>query len=252
MTGQDVRPVSDDRLLNGRVLIRQPRRGYRVAIDAVLLAAAVPAHNGEKVAELGCGVGASSLCLLSRVPEARVAGLELQRELFELAQWNRLANGREANFDVWPGSVVELPATFDEGAFDHGFFNPPYLSGEKNSRAPEGEQKLLATHEGPVSLGEWVIAAHKLLRPKGTLTVIHRADRLGDLLEVLTPSFGDIRVFPLWPKAGVPAKRVLVQGRKSSRAPLQLCAGLVLHNIDGDFTNAAESILRDGVGLEIR
>ena len=77
--------VTDDTLLDGRVKLRQPRDGYRVAIDPVLLAAAVPAASGEMVLDVGTGVGAAALCLAWRAPESRVVGLELQRSLGQLA-----------------------------------------------------------------------------------------------------------------------------------------------------------------------
>jgi tRNA1(Val) A37 N6-methylase TrmN6 len=248
----DSQDFSDDRLLNGRVTLRQPRQGYRVAIDAVLLAAAVPAKPGERILELGCGVGASSLCLLSRVPEARVSGLELQQELLDLAFWNASANGKEASLQLIAGSVAELPKSLVRESFDHVFFNPPFLAGGNNGRAPEDKQVQLATREGDISLGQWVRAASGLIKPKGSVTAIHRTDRIGDLLAALEPSFGDFRLFPLWPKARRSAKRILVQARKTSRAPLQLCSGLVLHEEDGTFTAAAEAVLRQGLALEIR
>ena len=94
---------SQDALLGGRVRLYQPTRGYRAAIDPVLLAAAVPATAGSRVLDLGCGVGAAALCLLARVPEARVTGLELQPELAELAERNARLNGREDHFSVITG-----------------------------------------------------------------------------------------------------------------------------------------------------
>ena len=92
-----------------------------------------------------------------------------------------------------------------------------------------------------------------MLRPDGLLTLLHRADRLADVLTSLRGPLGDLVVFPLWPGPGErPAKRILVQGRKGSRGPLRLARGLVLHDDDGRFTAAAEAVLRHGSALELR
>ena len=85
--------LTDDHLLGGRVRFSQPAHGYRVAIDPVLLAAAVPARAGERVLDAGAGTGAASLCLAARVPECRIVGLELQRPLQRIASHNVTQNG---------------------------------------------------------------------------------------------------------------------------------------------------------------
>ncbi|MHC4448298.1 MAG: methyltransferase, partial [Planctomycetota bacterium] len=85
--------ITRDTLLDGRVRLRQPARGYRAAIDPVLLAAAVPTWGGERILDLGCGVGAAALCLLARVPDVEVTGLELQGPVARLAAANAELNG---------------------------------------------------------------------------------------------------------------------------------------------------------------
>ena len=85
-----------------------------------------------------------------------------------------------------------------------------------------------------------------MLRAGGTLTLVHRADRLADALAALGPRAGEVVVFPLWPRAGRPAKRVLIRARRGAAAPLRLAPGLVLHGADGAFTPAAQAALRGG------
>ena len=80
--------LTDDALLGGRLRFQQPARGYRVAIDPVLLAAAVPASSGARVLDVGAGTGAASLCLAARAPECQIVGLELQRELCRIGSHN--------------------------------------------------------------------------------------------------------------------------------------------------------------------
>lgn len=243
-------PLTEDAFLGGRLRLRQPADGYRAAIDPVLLAAAVPAQPGECIADLGCGVATAGLCLLARVPAIRVTGLELQPLLAELAQKNAVLNGYDAQFQILPGDVAAPPEALPLGGFDHVMLNPPYLEAG-STRASAHELRRLATVEGPAGLDTWLSCALSRLRPRGSITVIHRADRLGRLLACLAQSCGDLAVFPLWPRRGEAAKRILVQGLKGSGGPLRMQAGLELHDADGCYTAAVEAVLRDARALDI-
>jgi len=235
-----------DGFLGGRLTIRQPAEGYRAGGDPLFLAAAVAAGPGERVLDLGCGVGTAALCLLARLPEVAAIGLEKQPDLARLARANALGNGFADRFTVVEGC---LPEALGGEIFDHVLTNPPWLEA-KSAQAPKAASKSLGHIEGEADLAAWLAAAVRFLRRKGTLAVIHRADRLGDLLAALAPlPVGRVRVLPLWPKAGRPAIRVIVTARRDARAPLELLPGLVLHENDGRFTEAAEDVLRRGYPL---
>jgi tRNA1(Val) A37 N6-methylase TrmN6 len=240
--------VTEDRLLNGRVRLRQPATGYRAAIDPVFLAAAVPSGGPGTVLDLGCGVGAAALCVLARLPEAEVTGLEVQAELAALARDNATLNGWAHRFTVVMGDLADRRA-LASGGYDEVLCNPPHHSAEM-AGAPD-PAKAIATREAGATLDDWVAAALDLTQSKGRVTFIHRADRLDALLAALRDRAGGIVVFPLWPKAGQAARRVLVCARKGVHAPLTLAAGLVLHTEGGGFTDAAERVLRDGQGLRL-
>ncbi len=253
MSAEAVEPAltfetSDDGLLDGRVRLRQPKGGYRAAIDPVFLAAAVPAESGESLLDLGCGAGAAALCLLARVPGTRVTGLDIQAELVRLAGENGRANGWGARFLPLTGDVARPPPRLAPGSFHHLLCNPPQLVAARAQPAADPAREL-ANREGAARLGDWVATALAMVRPKGTVTFIHRADRLDDLLAAFSGRAGALVVFPLWPGAGKPAKRVILRARKDAAAALRLSPGLVLHQADGSFTPAAEAILREGKGL---
>ncbi len=235
-------------LLGGKVRLFQPRSGYRTAIDPVLLAAAISPKPGDVLAELGMGSGAASFCLAAREPECRIFGRELQPKLAEAARLGVITNGLEQRVSVHLGDIKSPPADFAPNSFDHVFFNPPYGQAESGT-LPPNPSKRIAHAEKEDDLGQWIKSAHLFLKNKGHLAVIHRADRLDDILKALHGRFGGVEIFPFWPKLGVAAKRVIVLARKGSRSPLILHAGLVLHEENGKFTAKAEAILRDGEGL---
>ncbi|SME89583.1 tRNA1(Val) A37 N6-methylase TrmN6 [Tistlia consotensis] len=246
-TAENAPDAAPDAFLGGRLTLFQPAAGYRAAIDSVLLAAAVPAAPGERLLELGLGSGAAALCLLARVPGCRVVGLELQPLLAALARRNAATNGLAGRLEVVEGDLRRLPAALGRG-YDRVFANPPFH--EAASPAPDA-QRAAAHHLAAGSLADWVGAALRCLRPRGTLSLILRADRLPEVLAALAGRAGDLRLLPLWPKPQRPARRLLLQARKGARAPLTLLPGMLLHEPDGRFTLAAEAVLRDAAALPL-
>ena len=243
--------LTEDTLLDGRVALAQPAAGYRVAIDPVLLAAAVPARPGERVLDAGTGTGAAALCLAVRVPSCAIVGVELDPELCRIAGHNVARNGLEERIGVRPLDLADAPERLGEAGFDHVMTNPPYL--QPGAVTPPSRPGRAAAHvEGARGLAGWLDDCLRLLRPRGRLTVIHRADRLDALLGLLSGPAGDLVVFPLWPTERAPAaRRVIVRARKGARGPMRLARGLVLHYLDGRYTEAAEAVLRRGEGLAL-
>ncbi len=240
---------SRDRLLDGRVELLQPMSGYRAGVDPVLLAAAIAATPGERIADLGCGVGAAALCLLARLSEVVVVGLEIQPDLLELARQNANLNGCGDRFSVVGGDVRDLPDALQPGSFDQVVCNPPFLTAQENRPSPDPRRDI-ANRECGAELRDWIDAAISLVRRKGKVTLIHRADRLDAVLAALTGQAGDIAVFPFWPRHGAAAKRLVVSARKGVASPLRILSGMTLHAGDG-FTPEADAVLRKGGFLDL-
>ena len=244
--------TTDDWLLNGRVRLHQPATGYRVAIDPILLAAAVAAVGGDVVLDLGSGTGAAALCLHHRVRDCTIVGLENDANMLALARQNALANDAGDRVTFVQGDVAKLPTQITTIAFDHVFSNPPYLQpGRADGRGDGNAQRDTANIEKSVSLRAWVQAMVTALKPKGRLTLIHRADRLDEILAELRRHAGEIVVFPIWPKSGRPAKRILVSARVGVSTPLRMSSGLVLHQRSGAYTASARTVLENGSPLVI-
>lgn len=245
--------TTEDRLLGGRVRLRQPRRGFRAAIDAVLLAAAVPARAGERVLEAGLGSGAAALCLLARLPDLGVVGIERDPSLAALAAANAAANGAAERLVVITGDIA-APATARaaaaRGPYAHAMANPPFHRG--GTPSPEPGRRTAMQEEAGAGLGVWIAALARRLAPRGTLTLILPPARLPEALAAAAAAgLGGLVLCPLWPRPGAPAKRVILQGVKGGRGPARLIAGLVLHREGGGYTEAAERILREGAPLPL-
>jgi tRNA1(Val) A37 N6-methylase TrmN6 len=236
--------LTQDLFLGGRLKILQPKNGFRAAIDSVLMPAAVSSTNGWRVIDIGSGVGVGSLCLLAREPKFQVTALESDPALADLAQENARRNG--LTLDVL---CRDLFGERIEERFDQVITNPPYMEAGRGTVPPD-PGRARANMEG-ATLDEWLDACFTLLEPKGTLTLIHRADRLPQVLSALEERAGDIVVFPFWPDVGKPARRVLVSARKGSRAPARLLAGMRLHGAGERYTTEAEAVLRYGAAIQL-
>ncbi len=242
---EDAEDFTEDRLLNGRVSLRQPRQGFRAGLDAVLLAAFVPAKPGEAVLEAGPGSGAAFLCLAARIPGLTVRAVEREAAMVALARENAAQAGLAAQIEQ--GDIADLALARALGPVAHGFANPPYWPG---GTPPPGAIRRAATHEAGPGLADWVGFLAAAIAPRGSLNLILPAARFDAAVAAMREhGFGAMELLPLWPRAGVTAKRVLLRARKGARSPAKILPGLVLHEVDGRFTEAAEAILRDAAPL---
>lgn len=247
--------ATDDAFLGGLLQILQPRAGYRAGLDAVLLAAATPVRAGERVLDAGSGVGVVGLCVAARVSRALVTLVDREPELVALAERNIARNALQGRVEVVEADVTGPAGTLmDAGlgpeTFAHIVINPPFHV-EGHGRRPRNAIKA-AAHAMPAGhLARWVAFAARVARPDGTLTIIHRADATTELLGRIDGRFGALRLLPIYPRAGAPASRVLLQGKKGSRAPLTLLPGLILHGDDNQFRPNVAGILRHGEALDL-
>lgn len=240
---------SNDHVLGGRVALRQPRKGYRAGLDAALLAAACDAADGARVLDAGCGPGAALLPAAHRRPLTHFAGVERDPDALALARENISANGLDGRVSAVAGDVTQRFSTLGLEPFDAVMSNPPFFDDPAaiSGPAPEREGAYLA--DG--GLQAWTRFMLKAVREGGSLTLIHRADRLADILALLGQGAGSFRIRPVQPFADEPAKRVLVRAIKTGKAPLVLLPALVLHDRDGGkHTAQVEAILRGEADLE--
>lgn len=242
-----------DAFLGGLLHLLQPRSGYRAGVDPVLLAATIPAVSGQSVLELGCGVGAAVLCLGARVQGLDLVGVEREPTYAALATRNGAgAAARCGGLEVVCADITALPLTLRQRQFDHVLINPPYWQRGASVAARNAVREAALGEQTP--LAQWIVTGAKRLVPKGHLHVIHRAERLPDLLAALPDDMGSIEVLPIAARTGRVAERVILRTRKSGRADFRLHAPLILHrgaaHLDGDqYSDRVRAALRSGAAL---
>ena len=247
--------TTEDAFLGGRLTVAQPRTGSRAGLDAIFLAAACPAKPRQRILDAGSGSGIVSLALARRVEGAEVTGIEIDPSLYALALSNAARNGLSDRVRFVCGDLTgPVGRLFQAGlapdSFDHAVANPPFLS-EGEARLPDGPMLRRAHSAMPGDLERWIKCLAALVKPRGSLTIVHRTEALPQLLKYCDRRFGDLVVYPLFPRAGAPACRILLRGRKASRTPFRLAPGMVLHGERNAFSQQAEAVLRDCAGLDL-
>ena len=239
---------SQDTVLGGQVVLRQPKTGYRAGLDAALLAAACDAGPQARVIEAGCGVGGALLAAAFRRPQSQFVGIERDLAAATLGQTNIALNALQDRVQILnvalPTSLKALGLT----PFDAALCNPPFFDDPGTLRTPDSSR--LGAYMAEDGLEAWTGFLLKSVREGGTITLIHRADRLGDILSLLAPKAGSLRIRPIQPFSDTPAKRVLVRAIKTGKAPLVLLPAMILHDrATGQHTAQTEAILRGQADL---
>lgn len=207
-------------------------------MDAIFLAAACPVRTGQSVLDMGCGVGTAGLSILARVEGVSLVGIEIQDDHVALARENAAVNGYQDCSEFIASDIRQ----FSGSAFDHVICNPPYLKVGTYTET-KTPAKALAMG-GEITFAQWISVAFDHIAGQGSLTMVHRADHIDQILQAFGKRFGGVEIIPLWPRAGEAAKRVIVRGYKHRRSPATMHAGVVLH--EGEYyTKAAEQILRE-------
>lgn len=240
-------PLNDeDLLLDGKLRLRQRASGHRVGTDAILLAAML-ADPGPQIVDAGAGVGAVGLALALRSPQSCVRLVELDAQAAELARANIALNAMKARVTLAECDLLDPASRRAAGLTNESasalYTNPPFYAEGSVRRSPDSARA--AAHVlGPGGLDEWVRACLSLLAPDGRFAMICLPEDIGQVLGACENRLGALRILPVHARIGEDARRILLSGRKGSRAPLAIASGLVLHEADGSFTPRAQALHR--------
>jgi tRNA1(Val) A37 N6-methylase TrmN6 len=237
--------TTEDAFLGGQLRLRQPRSGHRAGHDAILLSAATPAQSGDRVVDFGAGIGAAGLALARRVPTIELLLVEIDPDLAGLARGNAASNAIAADIivlDVTSASDQFAAAGLLPDSVDVVLMNPPFNDSVRHCISPD-KARATAHAASATTLAEWVHAARRVLKSKGTLTLIWRADGLTEVLTALDRGFGSLVILPIHGDAATPAIRVLVRATKGGRSPTRILNGLMLNDESAVPNKQVEDVL---------
>ena len=237
--------TTENAFLGGALRLRQPKSGHRAGHDAMLLAAATSARSGDRVVDFGAGVGAAGLALAARNPGIQIVLVEIDDRLAELARGNAASNALKAEviaMDVASGAEVFAGAGLPPDSVDVVLMNPPFNDLRRHRSSPDKSREV-AHAADPATLENWFQAARRILKSGGVLTLIWRADEVGEVLAALERGFGSLAILPVHGDPATPAIRVLIRAVKAGRAPTQMFAGLMLNDTPGVPNKRVQEIL---------
>ena len=238
-------------VLNKRVrLLQMPAgAGFRTSLDSVMLAAACPAKSGDKVLDMGAGVGGASFCLHHRIPDIYVMGVEWERAYFDLAIRNIALNKAGGKVDFIHSDIRDY-VVVGKPIYHHVMVNPPFNEAGQHLPSPDAVKASALGHQSDdLTLEDWILAGYRLLKSGGSLIIIYPTSGTDKIIRAMGKKFGAIEIIPLWPRVGVDSKRVIIRAIMGRHTPCVIRAGLVLHEVDGSYTAEADKVLRDGLGI---
>jgi tRNA1(Val) A37 N6-methylase TrmN6 len=237
--------VTEDAFLGGALRLLQSRSGHRAGHDAMLLAAAAPARAGDRVVDFGAGVGPAGLAVARRVAGVDLVLVEIDADLADLARRNAVSNGIAAEvvvLDVEASADAFAAAGLAPDSVAVVLMNPPFNDSSRHRVSPD-RARGIAHVATATTLANWVHAARRLLKSKGVLTLIWRADGIAEVLAALDHGFGSLEILPVHGDVKRPANRILIRASKGGRAPTQLHPALMLNDESGVPNKWVQEIL---------
>ena len=243
--------MTEIHVLDKKLRLLQPEHGFRTSLDTIMLAAACPAKDGDHVLDAGCGVGAAGFCVLERLKGISLSGVDVDADFIEMARKNIALNNFDSQQVEFSCEDIDLYRRHDKPIYDHVISNPPYMNAGEYMTSPHAKKAIAIGHQDDgLTLEKWIKALHRLVKPKGSVTIIHRADYTDQIIKALGHRFGAVEIIPLWSKQGGEAKRVIIRARKDRKAPCKILPGIIVHEDNGEYTQRADDILRGRAIIE--
>ena len=241
-----------DELWAGGPKFHQAEYGFKLGTDSVLLAHFTNPTRAKRILDLGCGAGVLTVLTAYKAPNAQVQGIEIQPESAEVCRQNMAANGFDPN-NILEGDLREHRKLFSAGSFDLVISNPPYFAVKGGFNAPD-EKRATARDERSCTMDDLCKAAGYLVKWGGAFTVVHRPERLSELICAMTKyGLEPKRLRMVQHKAASAPNLILVEAKRGGKPGLVIESPLILANDDGSDTEEVKKIYHRGTtGTDLR
>ncbi len=226
----------DDLEYQGLKII-QNSEGFCFGIDSILISYfAREIKKGSKIIDLGTGTGIIGILLCTKIEKSKVIGVEIQKEVYEMAKRSISLNKLEEQFMIMNANIKELENYQELGTFDAVVTNPPYKKNHTGIQN-ENEKKLISRHEITANLEDFIKISSKLLKDKKDFYMVHRPDRLVDIIELLRKYKLEPKKMQLvYPKQGKEPNLLLIKATKNAKPFLKIEKPLYVYEENGEYT----------------
>lgn len=238
--------VINDLLGYGNLKIVQNTDWFSFSLDSVLLAKFIKIKTTDKlIMDLGTGNGPIPLILSTRT-KAKIYGVEIQKELFDLAQKSVLINELENQISIINIDANNIGELFQTDMFDIITVNPPYFKTNNNSLRNINDKKSIARHEIKISIEDILKIARKMLKNNGVLGIVHRPERLVEILiKMKSYNIEPKRIQFIYPKQDKKSNLVLIEGSKNGNEGLEIMSALYIHDKLGNYTDEVKEMFKE-------
>lgn len=238
--------VVNDLLNYNDLKIIQNTEWFSFSLDSVLLANFANVRNNIKIIDF-CTGNAPIPLFLSTKTNSKIIGVELQKEIYELAKQNISMNKLENQIEIINEDVLNLLNKYDTDSFDLITCNPPYFKINEGSKTNENDIKAVARHEIKLKLDDIFRVAKKLLKNNGKIVLVHRTDRLIEIINSMQNyNIEPKRIRFVFPFSNSNSNLVLIEGAKDGKPGLKIEHSIIVHNYDGSYTNEVQMIFNGG------
>lgn len=227
-----------DNLEYKNLKIIQKKDGFCFGIDSILLSDfAKKIKDNSKVVDLGTGTGIISILLCKKTKLSKIIGIEIQKEIYEIAQKNIKLNKLENKFEVINENIKNIEKIIEKNSIDVIVTNPPYKkinTGIKN----ENKIKLISRHEIEAKLEDFIEISKKLLKDKGEFYMVHRPERLAEIIEIMKKNKIEPKILQIiYPKIDKKPTMILIKGIKNANPFLEIKEPLIIYDENNNYTD---------------
>lgn len=236
--------VVNDLLGYDNLKIVQNPDWFSFSLDSVLLPNFVTLNKDVKnILDLGTGNAPIPMILTTLTEKANIYGIEIQKDVFEMAQESIKMNKLDSRIKIINDDMKKLDQYFEANFFDVIVSNPPYFKLEDLSKKNEDEHKTIARHEEKITLSELIQTAKKYLKNNGVFAMVHRTDRLIEIIEEMrNNNIEPKKIQLIYPKEHTNSNMVLIEGKKNGNPGLIIKEPLIIHDENGEYLEEIKAL----------